>query len=171
MLLKRYFWRYIMLGDSCLNKLDTTTRQIKRFSNPQALSSTLAALGILQPWTFRLLNHLIILILASNYYLVFSTSYLILHLSNFRAMQWYGRLTLLSQLATDLRTIAIHQKLSQHIWKLHAIFKPGARRPVAGAHLVSWNCFCADVCMCVFVCPPPRLLITSAVMWRDMDSI
>ena len=25
------------------------------------------------------------------------------------------------------------------------------------------------VCMCV--CPPPRLLITSGVMWGDMDSI
>ena len=27
------------------------------------------------------------------------------------------------------------------------------------------------VCMFVFVCPPPRLFITSGVMWRDMDSI
>ena len=29
------------------------------------------------------------------------------------------------------------------------------------------------MCMCVFacVCPPPRLLITSGVMWRDIDSI
>ena len=25
------------------------------------------------------------------------------------------------------------------------------------------------VCLCV--CPPPRLLITSGVMWRDMDLI
>ena len=25
--------------------------------------------------------------------------------------------------------------------------------------------------MCVFVCPPPRLLITSGVMWHDMDLI
>ena len=24
---------------------------------------------------------------------------------------------------------------------------------------------------CMFVCPPPRLLITSGMMWRDMDSI
>ena len=33
------------------------------------------------------------------------------------------------------------------------------------------NCFYADVCMCVYVCvcPPPRLLITSGVMWHDMD--
>ena len=27
------------------------------------------------------------------------------------------------------------------------------------------------VCVCVFVCPRPRLLITSGVMWRDMDLI
>ena len=41
-----------------------------------------------------------------------------------------------------------------------AIFKPGA-------HLVS-NYFCVDNCMCVSA---PRLLITSGVMWHDMDSI
>ena len=28
-----------------------------------------------------------------------------------------------------------------------------------------------SVCVCVFVCPPPRLLITSGVIWHDMDSI
>ena len=28
---------------------------------------------------------------------------------------------------------------------------------------------CLRVCVCV--CPPPRLLITSGVMWRDMDPI
>ena len=28
---------------------------------------------------------------------------------------------------------------------------------------------CMYVCVCV--CPPPRLLITSGVMWRDIDSI
>ena len=27
------------------------------------------------------------------------------------------------------------------------------------------------VCVCVFVCPRPRLLITSGVMWHDMDLI
>ena len=27
------------------------------------------------------------------------------------------------------------------------------------------------VCMCVFVCPHLRLLITSGVMWNDMDHI
>ena len=54
----------------------------------------------------------------------------------------------------------------------HAVFKPGA-------HLVSWNCCCADVCMCVFVCVcvclgvclPQRLLITSGMMWYDIDSL
>ena len=28
-----------------------------------------------------------------------------------------------------------------------------------------------SVCVFVCVCPPPRLLITSDVMWRDMDPI
>ena len=56
---------------------------------------------------------------------------------------------------------------------IFAIVKPGVRRPQASARLVSWNCFCADtsVCVRVFVWPPPRLLITSGVMWHDMDSI
>ena len=27
------------------------------------------------------------------------------------------------------------------------------------------------VCLCACECPPPRLLITSGVMWRDMDPI
>ena len=52
------------------------------------------------------------------------------------------------------------------------IVKPGARRPVAGARLVSRNHFDADVgmcvyvcvCVCVCVCPPPRLLETSGVI-------
>ena len=47
----------------------------KRFSNPQALSSALAALGTLQPRAFGLLNHLVPLVLASNYY-VGSLTYL-----------------------------------------------------------------------------------------------
>ena len=37
------------------------------------------------------------------------------------------------------------------------------------------NCFFANICkcvyVCVFVCSPPRLLITSSVMWCDMDPI
>ena len=53
------------------------------------------------------------------------------------------------------------------------LFKSGARRPMASACLVSYNCFCANVCKCVsmFVCPSPRLLITSGLMWCDMDPI
>ena len=30
---------------------------------------------------------------------------------------------------------------------------------------------CACVCVCVCVCVPPRLLITSGVMWCDIDPI
>ena len=40
----------------------------KRFSNPQALSSAVAALGTLQPRAIGLLNRLVPLVLASNYY-------------------------------------------------------------------------------------------------------
>ena len=43
---------------SSLKKLDATTKGTKRFSNPQALSSALAVLGMLQPQAFRLLNRL-----------------------------------------------------------------------------------------------------------------
>ena len=58
-----------MLDDSFLNKLNAVTKATKRFSNPHALSSALAALGTMQPQGFRLLNHLVPLVLASNYYL------------------------------------------------------------------------------------------------------
>ena len=34
----------------------------------------------------------------------------------------------------------------------YLIFKPGAHWPVTGARLVSYNCFYADVGMCVCVC-------------------
>ena len=30
---------------------------------------------------------------------------------------------------------------------------------------------CMSVCVCVFVCPRPRLLITSGMMWHDIDLI
>ena len=59
-----------MLDVSCLNKLDATTKGTKQFSNPQALSSTLAALRMLQSRAFGLLNHLFPSVLVSNYYLV-----------------------------------------------------------------------------------------------------
>ena len=30
-------------------------------------------------------------------------------------------------------------------------------------------CICVCVFVCVCVCPPPKLVITSGVMWCDMD--
>ena len=57
-----------MLGVSCLNKFDTVTKGTKQFSNPQAHSSALTVLGMLQPQAFGLLNHLVPLVLASDYY-------------------------------------------------------------------------------------------------------
>ena len=30
---------------------------------------------------------------------------------------------------------------------------------------------CGRLYVCLCVCPPPRLLITSGVIWRDIDSI
>ena len=70
MFLKQYFKGITFLVLSSLNKLDAVTKGTKRFSNPQALSSALAALGTLQPWAFWLLNRVVPLVLASNYYLV-----------------------------------------------------------------------------------------------------
>ena len=81
MLIKQYLLRYIVLGVSCLNKLDATTKGTKRFSNPQALSSALAALRTLQPWAFGLLNRLAPLVLVSNYYLVCNKAHNIYSLS------------------------------------------------------------------------------------------
>ena len=72
MLLKRYFKGITFLVLSSLNKLDAATKGTKRFSNPQALSSPLAALGTLQPRAFGLLNRLVLLVLASNYYTVYN---------------------------------------------------------------------------------------------------
>ena len=46
------------------------------------------------------------------------------------------------------------------------IFKPGVRWP---AHAWFLKYVYVRMSVCVFVCPPPRLLITSGVMWRDMD--
>ena len=40
----------------------------KQFCNPQALSNALAALGMLRPLALRLLNCLILIVLAFNYY-------------------------------------------------------------------------------------------------------
>ena len=52
-----------MLDESCLDKLDVVTKETKWFSNPQDLSISLAALKMLQPQAFRLLNHFVILVL------------------------------------------------------------------------------------------------------------
>ena len=60
-----------MLSDFCLNKLDATTKGIKWFSNPQDLNSTFIVLGMLQPRAFGLQNHLVPLVLLSNYHAVF----------------------------------------------------------------------------------------------------
>ena len=58
---------------------------------------------------------------------------------------------------------------------LETIFKPDKRRLQAGAHqflkidpvwIVSMH-----VCLCACVCPRPRVLITSGVMWYDMNLI
>ena len=52
------------------------------------------------------------------------------------------------------------------------IIKPGARRPHAWFLKIDpVRIVCMRACVCVFVCPRPRLLITSGVMWRDIDLI
>ena len=50
-------------------------------------------------------------------------------------------------------------------WKL--IFKPGACGRHAPGFLELFLCGCMRMC----VCPPPRLLINSGVMWCDIDPI
>ena len=74
----------IVLGVSCLNKLDAVTKGTTRFSNPQVLSSALAVLEKLQPCAFGLLNCLVPQVLAFNYYIA---SY---DKSNFLADKWNG---------------------------------------------------------------------------------
>ena len=71
MFIKRYFSRYKVLGVSCLNKLDVATKKTKQLGNSQALSSTLTALGTLQPQAFGLLNLLVSVVLVSNYYIAY----------------------------------------------------------------------------------------------------
>ena len=58
------------------------------------------------------------------------------------------------------------------------IFKPGSCQPQVGVFLVSWNCFCSCIGMCVYVrvclsvCVfTPRPLITSGMMWRATDHV
>ena len=51
-----------------------------------------------------------------------------------------------------------------HSTEIHlSIFKPGTRRPQAGA------CVCVCVFVCLHVCLPPRLLITCGMMCCDID--
>ena len=45
----------MVLGVSYLHIFDTATKGTKQFSNPQAFSSALAVLGMLQPQVFGLL--------------------------------------------------------------------------------------------------------------------
>ena len=58
-----------MLGVSCINKFDAATKGTKQFSNAQVLSSALAVFGTLEARAFRLLNRIVPLVLASNYYI------------------------------------------------------------------------------------------------------
>ena len=62
--------------------------------------------------------------------------------------------------------------------KLEFIFKPGARRLQVGAPVFLKLILCGlsvcvfvCVCVCVCVCLRPRLLITSGVIWHDMNLI
>ena len=53
---------------------------------------------------------------------------------------------------------------------IYYIFKSGA--PATPSFLKLFLCGRLYVCVCVRVCvSTPRLLITSSVMWHDMDSI
>ena len=46
---------------------------------------------------------------------------------------------------------------------------------IASVRELLYVCLCVCLCVCVFVCvcvcPPPRLSITSGVMWCDIDPI
>ena len=46
-------------------------------------------------------------------------------------------------------------------------------RPQGCACLVSWNCFglCISMSVCVCVCVPSRALITSGMIWYDIDRV
>ena len=55
------------------------------------------------------------------------------------------------------------------------LFRPGTRsqRPrMPGFLKLLWStCQYACVCLCLSVCPPPRPLITSGVIWCDIDRV
>ena len=66
---------------------------------------------------------------------------------------------------TIVPTEAMIQSVTSYITD---IFKPGT--PGFLELLLSTNvCMHVCVCMCLRVCPPPRLLITSGMMWCDID--
>ena len=54
---------------------------------------------------------------------------------------------------------------------LTLIFKPCAWPSPGFLKLLWFVCWYVCVCVCVSVCPPPRPLITSGVMWCDIDRV
>ena len=52
---------------------------------------------------------------------------------------------------------------------VNALIKPGARRPQARPARAWFLKIDPVRIVCMRVCPRPRLLITSDVMWRDID--
>ena len=49
------------------------------------------------------------------------------------------------------------------------IFKPGAHQPVARTWFLKIASVWMPVCVFACVCPPPKLLITSGVIWTPYD--
>ena len=70
---------------------------------------------------------------------------------------WMCELCMFSQIQSYIHCIFLNQA------------RAGLRR--APGFLKLFLCGCLYACVCLCVCPPPRLLITSGVMWRDMDLI
>ena len=96
----------------------------------------------------------------------------------------WGYLHSITMTLTDIRW-DFHKEISLKFLSLCLfgyIFKPGMSQLVAGVHLVSvflflcgclyvYVCVFACMCMCVCVYTSPRLLITSGMMWHDMNPI
>ena len=64
---------------------------------------------------------------------------------------------------------------SKKFWNHHNMsfenFKPGMCRLQSGMHLLFLVCMPVCVCVCVSVCPPPRPLVTSGMIWFDIDCV
>ena len=60
--------------------------------------------------------------------------------------------------------------MKKYTMSLHKFVKPGVRRAVHAWFLRIALSMNVGMCVCVCVCLPPRLLITSGVMWCDIDS-